>query len=358
MNESLIAPSPPSTLDWRPTSLDTFVGQDAFKKQLRVEIAASIRQQRPVRNILLSGLQGTGKSTIAGIIAMERGSPPPIVCVGKGLNIQQLSSILNTLGHQGRKGYSADGYLVDPSIATYPVVVLDEVDAVEKPVLETLHPILEPGSDGRRIFNAIGPRGQRGPCWAIGLTVIAVTNYLGTFLKDNGPTASRFPIQYVFEPYTDKQLSTIIQGMAIRAGFKIEDDAAELLASRANSMPRTAINLLKRAVDFRSADDESNRILDYQSISETLEILEIDEFGLDRQMRCVLKTLAEAGGKLSLQGLASILQADEKTLVYVIEPVLLRKGFLNRRSSGREITQAGRLALGRQDNDPFTSQLL
>lgn len=349
--------------DWRPPSLAEFIGQESLIRQLHVEIEAAKRQRRAIRHMLLSGPPGLGKTTLVNLIAKERGCAwldregklhsQPIYILGKGLTHRTLSDILLRVFS---RGYDPHGRLTQPEAACFPAVILDEIDAVPRELLESLHNLLDPSDPhGRRVMTCVSPRGELGDCWMVDMTIIGITNYLGRLTQVSAPTLSRFPIQWSFEPYTDSELARIVTQYALQLRVNIEQDAAELLASRSNGTPRTALALFKRVLDFKQVEDTVMPVIDYPCVASTLDLIGIDENGLDRSMTAYLKALAGAGGKMSIQALAGVLGCDQDTLVRVIEPVLIRKGYLTRGHMGREITYTGRTAISGEGvgSDPF-----
>lgn len=337
--------------DWRPSGLNEFVGQQPLVGQLRVELEAARRQKRAMRNMIFSGPQGLGKSSLARILGLERWGFDPIVLMGKGLTHEQLTQTVLTLESDG---YGRYGHPEDRDKMRFPVIVLDECEAVRRDLFEIMHPILEPGADGRRIFTAKSQKGETGLRWCREHTWILLTNFVGDLVKVAPATVSRFPIQHTFEWYDEAEMASVVRSHVAQREMAMDDDAVALLASRSNGMPRQAVHLIERAGDYASVYGSEGRVTAAVATA-MFESLGIDEHGLDRQQQSYLKTLAAAPtGKMAVQAIASILGLDPNTLMFTVEPVLMKRGLISRTSGGREITAAGRSKVAGTDNaDPF-----
>jgi holliday junction DNA helicase RuvB len=332
---------------WRPQRLHEFIGQGAVVKQLQVEIAAAIKMRRPLRNALYAGPPGLGKSLLARIVTAERGSPPPKVVMGRSLTHEQISTVLLELDSPG---YAPNGVLQEPAKAVFPVVIVEEAQRVNRELLNLLHPALVPDSKGRRVFVARSPRGDVGHKWAVQFTLIFITNYAGEFIAASPATASRLPIQFTFEWYTDAEMAAIIAKNAWERDIAIKDNAVAMLAALANGMPRKGIELVDRAIDFLAISGDE--FITKSTVEKMLDALGIDGNGLDRQAISYLKALmVQPHGRMSIQCVATVLGTDQTTLTHCVEPVLIKRGLIMRNSSGREITPAGRHLIGGNNHD-------
>ena len=350
-NHNPTAPPEQKKHEWEPKHFASFVGQNPLVRQLRVEASAAAKTIRPVRHCLFSGLAGTGKSLIARILAWESFNVPIVEVKGKGLTHLDLTAAMNSMPTDG---YDAKGHLVDVENAHFPTLIIDEIDGLERGICQILHDVLAPPQNNRWSYQGITSKGVR-RCWHPGCCVIGLTNFLGSLLQKDEALVSRFPIQYSFDPYETEALTLLIAQYAEQKACAIDDDAAELLASRANGVPRAAITLFQRAVDVYLSTMDAPVHIDYQTASEMLTLIEVDENGLDRSMRAYLKALVVSNGRLSIQALASVLQNDQDSLLRIVEPVLMRRGFVIRTSGGREITLAGRKALGGETGDDLNN---
>jgi len=332
--------------DWRPDRFDSFVGQKPILQQLRLEVASAKRAHRPLRHMLLAGPGGLGKNTLVSLLAAERGSPPPMVVMGATLTHETLSAAL--LGLES-PGYNLRGNLMAPDVARFPLLVVDECQKVPRELLELLHPVLEPvDPEGRAIFTAKvrdpTNRWVTTPLWMVQSTFCFITNFAGEFEAQSPATLTRIPLRLTFEWYDDSEMTAVVRQHAVHLKVKITDEAAELLARRSNGMPRQAVHLLKRAIDFLTLADSDT--IDRSLVNTLLDTVGIDENGLDRSMAKYLRVLGQSGsGKLGLQAIASVMGEDKLTIATSIEPVLMRRGLVVRASGGREITPAGRVLL-------------
>ena len=332
--------------DWRPDRFESFVGQRPIIQQLRLEVAAAKRAHRPLRHMLLAGPGGLGKNTLVSLLAAERDSPPPLVVMGAALTHETLSTALLSLESPG---YNLRGKMVAPDVVRFPLFVVDECQKVPRELLELLHPVLEPvDPEGRAIFTAKvrdpSNRWVTTPLWMVQSTFCFITNFAGEFEAQSPATLTRIPIRLTFEWYDDGEMTAVVRQHASHLKVKITDEAADLLARRSNGMPRQAVHLLKRAIDFLTLADSDT--IDGKLVQTLLDTLGIDEHGLDRRMAKYLKVLGQSGnGKLGLQAIASVMGEDKLTIATSIEPVLMRRGLVVRACGGREITPAGRAVL-------------
>ena len=335
--------------DWSPTRISEFIGQSGLIKQLLIELKAAKMAKRQVRHMVFAGPQGVGKTLLARLIAMEAGCPDPVVIVGKSLTHESLSKILLDFTSDG---YAKGGRLERPDLAKSNFLILDEGDQCPLPLLNCLHAVLDPDPGGRRIFQAKLPKSQVQPMWIVGFTCVLISNYIGRLAELSAPTLSRFPIQHTFEWYTDGEIVATLQQYANHAGVSADNDAIQLLAKRANGMPRAAISLFRRALDCHMAAGSGGSVT-VGNVNDMLDMVGIDANGLDRTMVRYLKALCDhPTGRLSLQSLQGILDTDSSTLQFCLEPVLMKRGLVLRCSNGREITNAGRAAIGMAVSNP------
>src|SRR5689334_8233819 len=142
-------------VDWRPGSLREYIGQAPLIRQLEVELAGSRQQRRALNHMVFHGSGGLGKTTLINILAHERGLPPPVYLVGRACTHESLTATLGRLGQNGPDnsnipGYDRKGSLINSSLAPFPIVVIDECEAVDPSLWEILHRALEPDRDGVR----------------------------------------------------------------------------------------------------------------------------------------------------------------------------------------------------------------
>jgi len=342
--------SMPNFTAWRPDSFADFEGQDALKRQIKTELAASRQLMRPLPSMCFWGPPGLGKTTLAAILAKEC-DVPLIKVIAEGLTHDDLAYILvEDFYHRGfRKGYDNRGVLVEPAKAVFPIVLIDEAEKLSRGLMELLHSILEPDNpNGVMTFQVKDPQtGRICTAWVPRFTMIWNTNFLGDIVAKSKATLSRFKIVEQFQFYTDDQSYRVVFKQAQANKLAITEEAARLIAARSNGIPRTICNLLERSVSNMVVAGEE--AITESVIESLLADLGIDTNGLDPAMRQYLQLLADApSGKLSVQALASMLCSDSKTLEHVVEPPLMAKKMVARGGGGRTLMPAGRAILGQE----------
>lgn len=295
----------------RPLKLDDYTGQEKIKKNLKVYIKAARQRKEPLDHLLFYGPPGLGKTTIAGIIANEMGvnikvtSGPAIEKPG------ELAAILSGLSEGD-------------------VLFIDEIHRLNRQVEEILYPAMED-------FEIDIIVGKEGNTKSIRLdlpkfTLIGATTRAGLL---SAPLRDRFGVVNHMEFYTNDELAKIIRRSALVFNMKIDEDGAYELARRSRGTPRLANRLLKRARDFAQVKYDGNITKDV--IDETLESLDINKDGLDRNDRIILTTIIEKfnGGPVGVETLAAAIGEDAATIEDVYEPYLIQNGFINRTQRGR-----------------------
>lgn len=333
-NESLIATEQPDDRTYdaslRPTRFADFVGQTQIKDNLRVFVEAARRRGDPVDHTLFCGPPGLGKTTLAMILAAERGvtlhaaSGPAIEHKG------QLAALLTKL---------------EPC----DVLFIDEIHRLQAAVEENLYTAVE---DFRiDIVNGDGPYAQTLQLPLHPFTLIGATTRTGLLTN---PMRSRFGYIARLDYYPVEALQRIVERSAQLLGLEMSAEAAEELARRARGTPRIANRLLRRARDF--AEVLSDGTLDKRTAEEALGRLEVDEAGLDQMDRRYLTVIIENydGGPVGVETLAAALSEPRDTLEDVYEPYLLQKGFLARTARGRVATRHAFEHLGK--NQPPEKQ--
>ena len=214
------------------------------------------------------------------------------------------------------------------------VLFIDEIHRLNTSVEEILYPAMEDGEIDILIGKGHGAKSIR-----IDLprfTLIGATTNAG---KLSRPLRDRFGVSHRMEFYTDEELSIIIKRGANILGVKYEDEAINIMAKRSRGTPRLANRLLKRARDYASI--KGNGIIDVESANGILNMLEIDEFGLDSMDRMIISKIIEVynGGPVGLETLSLLLGEDKRTVEEVYEPFLIKQGLIKRTSRGRMVTE-------------------
>jgi Holliday junction DNA helicase RuvB len=311
-------------LDWslRPPRLDDFVGQDQIKDQLALFIEAARRRGDPLDHVLLAGPPGLGKTSLAHIIARE---------LDVGL-VQTAGPALE------RKGDVA-AFLT--ALEPHSVFFIDEVHRLNRAVEETLYPAME----DRRLPIVLG-QGAGARTVTLDLppfTLVAATTRTGLLTT---PLRERFGVSHRLEHYEVSELAQIVRRSARILDVSIEEGGALTLAKRARGTPRVANRLLKRVRDF--AEVRSAGVVTEQVASSALELLQIDDAGLERVDRAILSTIVEKfeGGPVGLSTLAIAIGEEQDTIEDVYEPYLLQSGLIKRTPRGRVVTARGYQHLG------------
>lgn len=299
----------------RPSSLDEYIGQTAIKENLKVFIEAAKSRNESLDHCLFYGPPGLGKTTLAGVIAAEMGVN---IKVTSGPTIEKpgdMAAILNNL---------SDG----------DILFIDEIHRLNRQVEEVLYPAMEDFA----IDIMIG-KGQTARSIRLDLphfTLVGATTRAGLL---TAPLRDRFGVVNRLEYYTIDELKNIIIRSAGVLKAPIDKDGATELSRRSRGTPRLANRLLKRVRDF--AQVKYDGIITREVVDYSLDLLEVDKEGLDKNDRNILFTIIEkyGGGPVGLDTLAASLGEDAGTLEDVYEPYLIFNGFINRTPRGRMVTE-------------------
>jgi Holliday junction DNA helicase RuvB len=304
----------------RPTRLKEFKGKPEIKHNLEIYIKSCLSQNRPLDHCLFYGLPGTGKTSLAHIIANE---------LGRKIKVVQGNSILRNI----------DIINLVLTLNEFDILFIDEIHAINPQCVELLYSMMEDfvidinlGKDfNARVTRINVPK----------FTLIGATTTLGKIIQ---PLEDRFGIVINLKTYDIKAISEIIKVSSHKLDLNLTKDEIEIIAKNAKGIPRNANRLLKRIKDFRL----DNSTIPIKTILRKLQII---EDGLDSNDLAYLKAIKFNNHATGLKTISQLINVDQQTIETKIEPFLIQKQLVAKSMNGRIITTKGLDFIERMQNE-------
>jgi len=308
----------------RPKSFEEYVGQDQAVQSLRVSVLAARQRGECVDHVLLYGPPGLGKTTLAGFIANE-----------------METNLVTTSGPAIERGADLMGILTN--LGANDVMFIDEVHRLPRAVEELLYPAMEDFS-----VNFVVDKGMHARTLKYALrpfTLVAATTRPGML---SAPLRERFGIFHHLDFYSEDELTRIVTRSATILEARVDAAGAREISRRARGTPRIANRLLRRVRDY--AQIKANGVITETIAQASLTSEGVDARGLDKLDRRFLEAIMDVykGGPVGLEAVAATINDEAETLSEIVEPYLLKIGFIAREPRGRRVTREAYAHLERQ----------
>lgn len=334
IEQTLAAPENAQESILRPLSFDDFAGQPKTLERLKVMVGAARDRGEPLNHILLSGPPGLGKTTLSLILGNEMGTK---VNITSGPVIDKPADLAGLLTNLNEGD----------------ILFIDEIHRISKTVEEYLYSAME---DFRiDIMIDQGPNARSVRLNLPRFTLLGATTRMGLL---TAPLRSRFTLQSRLSYYDHAVLQGIVERTCGILNVDFEKEGAAEIARRARGTPRIANNLVNFCRDY--AQQRGSGIITKEAAAAALELLEIDQRGLDEMDKQVMRTMAEnyKGGPVGLGTVAVAVGEEAHTLEEVHEPFLIQEGYLQRTAQGRVLTEKGWHVIGLENPGSKQGELI
>ena len=301
----------------RPKRLDDYVGQERIVEQIRITVQAAKMRGEPVDHVLLFGPPGLGKTTLAHILAEER-----------GVNLKTTSGpVLERAG---------DLAAILTNLEKNDILFIDEIHRVPSVIEEKLYPALEDFSLDIMLGDGPGAKSLQMPLQPF--TLVGATTKAGMLTN---PLRDRFGLTLRLQFYSSIELKKILERSALLLGTKYTDTGLGEIANRSRGTPRIANRLLRRVRDYAQVKSDSE--ISQNNARFALDSLDIDQLGFDSLDHMLMNAIIDkfGGGPVGVENLAASLGETKNTIEDIIEPYLIQQGYLQRTQKGRVATKIG-----------------
>jgi Holliday junction DNA helicase RuvB len=300
----------------RPKRMAEYIGQKKLADKLALSIKAALQRSEPHEHMLFYGPPGLGKTTLAHILAAEMGTK---LIVSSGPTLQRTGDLMGIL----------------TNLEQGDVLFIDEIHRLSPAVEEFMYPAMEDFKVDFVVDKGAFARIINVPLKKF--TLVGATTRAGLI---SAPLRDRFGIVHHLDFYPPEELALIVKRSTGILGISIDDDSAFEIARRSRGTPRIANRLLRRVRDFCQV--KGNGAVDLESVKESLEMEGIDAMGLDDLDRRIITTIFDYynGGPVGIESIAATINEETDTIEEMVEPYLLKTGFLKRTRKGRVVGDA------------------
>jgi Holliday junction DNA helicase RuvB len=304
--------------------MDNIIGHQNTKKQIRIAIQAAKTRNKAVPHMLLSGVAGCGKTTMAMELAKEGGVDFLAISPDDAADRESVLRILDKLSHDNYDKYGNRTGEICPT-----VVFFDEIHRMPRKGQEIMGIAMEKFQLETGKSNKF--------YWIPYFTIIGATTDDGELTK---PFREKFKLRFLFDTYNKKEVTDIVKLHANKQQVIITDKAARAIAQRSRGIPREAVKYLGRARDYAMCHDA--KVITSQAVEDNFKIIGVDSKGLTKVEIKILKTLYTSRDPVGLDNLAIITNESPKNIKNTVEPFLIQEGMIVRSGKGRVLTDQGR----------------